>query len=84
MRRREFITLLGCMFVMWPLDVSAQQPAMPVVGFLTGATREGFEPYVTAFRDGLQKAGFVTGRNLQSNTVMQTITMIVSRRLQPS
>ena len=56
MRRRELIMLLGGLSVMWPLGVNAQQSAMPVVGFLTGATREGFEPYVSAFRDGLQKA----------------------------
>jgi putative tryptophan/tyrosine transport system substrate-binding protein len=64
MRRREFFSLVGSAAVAWPLAARAQQPAMPVVGFLTGATRDGFEPYVSAFRDGLQKAGFVAGRNL--------------------
>jgi putative ABC transport system substrate-binding protein len=60
LKRRAFITLLGGAAA-WPLATHAQQPRIPVVGFLTGATRDGFEPYTAAFRQGLQEAGFVEG-----------------------
>jgi putative ABC transport system substrate-binding protein len=63
MRRREFITLLGSAAA-WPLAVRAQQPTVPVIGFLNGTTAADSVYRVSAFRDGLKEAGFVDGHNV--------------------
>jgi putative ABC transport system substrate-binding protein len=64
LKRRDFITLLGGGAVMWPLAASAQQPAMPLAGFLHGGAASSNSHLVEAFRRGLGETSFVEGRNV--------------------
>src|SRR4051794_22983085 len=65
MRRRDVITLLGSAAAGWPLAARAQQPAMPVIGFLNSASRDGFSPdQMRELHEGLRQSGFVEGRNV--------------------
>ena len=64
MKRREFIKVIACSAVVWPLGARAQQPKMPVVGFLNGGSPDGYALYVTGFLHGLSETGYVESKNV--------------------
>ena len=62
--RREFSLLLGGAGIAWPLTTGAQQPVMPMVGYLANATPSGFAHLVAAFQRGLGELGYIEGRTV--------------------
>jgi ABC-type uncharacterized transport system substrate-binding protein len=90
MKRREFISLVGCVAATWPLAAGAQQSAMRVIGFLDSRSSDAMSSRLGAFRQGLKEVGFVEGENLkveyrwadnQINRVSEMATELVRRQV---
>ena len=65
MRRREFVTVFGAAAATWPLAARAQQPALPIIGWLHGANPDAYAPMATAFRKSLNQSGYFETQNVK-------------------
>ena len=84
MRRREFIKAIAGSAVVWPLAARAQQPAMPVIGFLHAASAVPITPQLEGLRRGLAESGYVEEQNWRSSTGGRMATLIACQHSQPS
>ena len=64
MKRREILTLIGGAVAGWPFAARGQQPAMPVIGYLSARSRDDTSHLIAAFQHGLAESGYVEGRNV--------------------
>jgi putative ABC transport system substrate-binding protein len=79
MRRREFITLISSAAAAWPLATQAQQPTIPVIGWLHGANPDAYAPMANAFRKSLNESGYFEIQNVRIDTAGLKVDLSVYR-----